>query len=121
MSRHLHYLIDEQVYDKLLTQAEAANSKIHLVLCEPFCLPVGKVKENRDTFSKGIREEQKIVARLAKKHHAALVRFQQAFDSACKRAPADHWIWDGIHPRYSGHQVMADEWVRAVREFWRDR
>jgi lysophospholipase L1-like esterase len=108
----------EQVYDNILTEAEAANPKIRLVLCEPFCLPVGKVKEKWDSFSKGIRAEQGIVARLAQKHHAALVKFQQAFDTACKRAPADHWIWDGIHPTYSGHQIMAEEWVRTVREYW---
>jgi lysophospholipase L1-like esterase len=30
-----------------------------------------------------------------------------------------HWIWDGVHPTYSGHQVLADEWVRVVREFWK--
>jgi lysophospholipase L1-like esterase len=107
----------EQVYDKILTEAETANPKIRLVLCEPFCLPVGKVNENWATFSKGILAEQEIVARLAKKHRAALVKFQQAFDAACKRAPVDHWIWDGIHPTYSGHQIMADEWTRTVRDF----
>jgi hypothetical protein len=65
-----------------------------------------------------MRQRQEVVARLALKYHAALVRFQRAFDAACARAPAEHWIWDGIHPTYSGHQVMADEWVRTVREFW---
>ena len=60
-----------------------------------------------------------IVAGLAKKHGAALVHFQKALDEACKRAPAMHWIWDGVHPTYSGHQVLADEWVRVVREFWK--
>jgi lysophospholipase L1-like esterase len=110
-----------QVYDKILTDAEAANPKIRLLLCEPFCLPVGRVKENWEAFSKGIHQEQEVVARLALKHRAALVRFQQAFDQACKRAPAEHWIWDGIHPTYSGHQIMADEWIRTVREFWPNR
>lgn len=37
------------------------------------------------------------------------------------RAPAEHWIWDGVHPTYSGHQIMADEWERTVREFWTKR
>ncbi|MBZ5622537.1 MAG: hypothetical protein LAQ69_27960 [Acidobacteriia bacterium] len=26
----------------------------------------------------------------------------------------DYWIWDGIHPTYPGHQIMADGWVPAV-------
>jgi len=110
----------EQVYDKILAAAETANPNIHLVLGEPFCLPVGRVKDNWATFSKGIQAEREAVDRLARKHHA-LVKFQQAFDAACRRAPADHWIWDGIHPTYSGHQIMADEWVRTVREVWPNR
>ena len=62
-----------------------------------------------------------IVAKLAKKHHAPLVRFQRAFDDATRRAPAEHWIWDSVHPTYNGHQIMADEWERAVREFSLER
>ncbi len=108
----------EPAYDALLTEARAANPKLRLVLCEPFTLPVGKRKENYETWRAGVQARQDAVARLAAKHEAALVRFQQIFDAACKIAPAEHWIWDGVHPTYSGHQLMADEWERAVREKW---
>lgn len=108
----------EQVYDDLITQAKAANPKLRIVLCEPFTLPVGKRKENWKTWRAGVQSRQAVVARLAAKHHAALVHFQQVFDAACKIAPAEHWIWDGVHPTYSGHQLMADEWERTVREKW---
>jgi lysophospholipase L1-like esterase len=108
----------EQTYDKLLADARAANPNIRLVLCAPFTLPTGKKKEDYETWSAGIKQRQEIVARLARKYHAALVRFQPAFEAACKKAPAEHWIWDGVHPTYSGHQLMADEWVQTVREFW---
>jgi len=57
--------------------------------------------------------------REAAKHGAAVVHFQKVFDDACRLAPADHWIRDGVHPTYSGHQLMADEWVRVVNEFWK--
>jgi lysophospholipase L1-like esterase len=43
-----------------------------------------------------------------------LVDFQAALDAACRRAPVEHWVWDGVHPTYSGHQIMADAWERAV-------
>ena len=108
----------EQIYDSLLSDVRAVNPDVRLVLCEPFTLPVGNKKTEWDQWSTGIKHRQKIVAKLAQKYHAALVRFQQAFDAACEKAPAEHWIWDGVHPTYSGHQIMADEWVRAVREFW---
>ena len=108
----------EEGYDKLLASTVAANPNIRLVLCAPFTLPVGGVKAHYPEWSAQIRQREEIVAKLAAKYHAALVRFQPVFEAACRRAPAEHWIWDGIHPTYSGHQLMADEWVRAVRAFW---
>jgi len=108
----------EQVYEKLLADARAANPNIRFVLCAPFLLPVGGQKEKYEARSADIKLRQAIVAKLAGKYRAALVRFQPVFDEACKRAPAEYWIWDGVHPTYSGHQLMADEWVRTVREFW---
>lgn len=108
----------EQVYDKLITETKAANPKIKLVLCEPFALATGKKKDNFEAWRETISKRREVVAKLAKKHGAALVLFQNAFDEALKRAPAEHWIWDGVHPTYSGHQIMADEWVRAVKAFW---
>lgn len=111
-SQNLPFDEYEEVYDKLIRQARAANPKLKLVLCEPFVKPTGKVNES-------IQKRQAIVARLAQKHGAALVRFQPIFDAATKRAPADYWIWDQVHPTYSGHQLMADEWERVVREYWK--
>jgi lysophospholipase L1-like esterase len=117
-SSNVAFDLFEQIYDKLLTDAKTLNPKIRLVLCEPFTLPAGRRKENWETWNAGIKQRQQIVAKLAAKHGAALVRFQKTFDDACQRAPAEYWIWDGVHPTYSGHQLMADEWVRTVREFW---
>jgi lysophospholipase L1-like esterase len=105
----------EQVYDKLLTETKAALPNVKFILCEPFTLPVGKRKEGYPGWYDGIKKRQAIVAKLAEKHHAALVHFQKAFDEACLKASADHWIWDGVHPTYSGHQVMADEWVKIIK------
>ena len=102
----------------MLALAQAANPQVRLVLGEPFTLPVGKKKEGWEAWREDLRQRQEIVARLAKKHGAALVRFQQVFDEACQRAPAEYWIWDGVHPTYSGHQLMADAWVRTVAAFW---
>lgn len=109
----------EQVYDKLITEAKAANPKLKLVLCEPFIVNhLAKTPPNGSPNATLVKR-QEIVARLATKHGAALVHIQKALDEACKRAPAAHWIWDDVHPTYSGHQILADEWERVVREFWK--
>ena len=106
----------ERVYDRLLTDARAANPKLRLVLCEPFTLPTGGKKNDWEKWRAAVKQRQNVVAKLALKHHAALVHFQKVFDDACQRAPAEHWMWDGIHPTYSGHQLMADEWIRTVNK-----
>jgi lysophospholipase L1-like esterase len=108
----------ERIYDELITRAKSENPQLRLVLCAPFTLPVGKRKEGYDVWRAGIQARQEVVARLAAKCDAALVRFQPVFEAACKVAPAEHWIWDGVHPTYAGHQLMADEWERTVRAKW---
>ena len=108
----------EQVYDRLIADTKAANPKLKLVLCEPFIVNHLATTLANGSPNADIVKRQEIVAKLAAKHGAALVHFQKALDEACKRAPAAHWIWDDVHPTYSGHQILADEWERTVRAFW---
>jgi len=108
----------EQVYDQLLTETKASLPNVRLVLGEPFYLPKSGNRPD-DARWQDVLARQAIVDRLAQKHGAALVKFQHVFDEACRRAPASYWIWDGVHPTYSGHQLMADEWAKTVRAFFK--
>ena len=108
----------EEGYDKLLADTVTALPNVKLVLGEPFALPVGGFKEGWDARRAELKQRQQIVQKLASKYHAAVVHFQKVFEDACQRAPGEYWIWDGVHPTYSGHQLMADEWVRAVSQHW---
>lgn len=106
------------VYDKLLSDTIAALPKTRIVLGEPFLLPVGSHKNNYAAQLVEVQLRQKIVAELADKYHLPLVRYQAAFDAACQKAPAEHWSWDGVHPTYAGHGLMAREWLKTVTAFW---
>ncbi len=103
----------ETTYDKILSEARAQNPKLKLVLMEPFVRHPGK------PVPEGIVARQAIVANLALKHGAALVRLQKLFDDAAAKTADDYWVWDSVHPTYRGHQLMADEWERVVREYWK--
>lgn len=105
----------ETQYDALLAQTVKALPHTRLVLCEPFGLPVGPRLAKASEFRAELEARQQVVRRLAIKYHAALVPLQAVFDEACQRAPASYWIWDGIHPTYAGHQLMADAWVGVVQ------
>jgi lysophospholipase L1-like esterase len=111
----------EAQYDQLLADTTNALPKVKLVLCEPFGLPTGGKKEGWQKYRADLEVRQAIVAKLGQKYHAPVVRFQKAFDEAVKRAPAEHWMWDGVHPAYSGHQLMADEWIRTVQACWPEK
>jgi len=97
-----------------LADARKANPQLKLVLCAPF------VKHQGGPVPEDIVARQKIVAQLAQKYGAALVEFQKIFDQATtEQVSADYWIWDHVHPTYRGHQLMADEWERVVRAYWK--
>jgi lysophospholipase L1-like esterase len=108
----------ETNYDHLLAQTIAALPSTRIVLGEPFVLSVGKHVETYAKDRAEIEKRQEAVARLAAKYHLPLIHYQKAFDEACKKAPPDHWSWDGIHPTYAGHGLMAREWLKTVDKSW---
>lgn len=106
----------EEIYTSLLEQTKAALPTILFVLCEPFIMKGGRVTENWDAYHSDIIQRQAIVRKLATKYDAVFVGFQEVFDKACEKAPADYWIWDGVHPTVSGHELMAREWLKQVEK-----
>ena len=108
----------EQQYDQLLAETIKSLPNVRLVLGEPFGLPVGRKKSNWETHRIQLEERIAIVNKLGQKYHAPVVHYQKMFQNATNQAPAEYWIWDGVHPTYAGHQLMADEWIRTVKDFW---
>lgn len=101
-------------YQSLLKQTREEFPELVLVLCEPFILPVGKVKENWATYQPDMARRQEVVENLALQYDAVFVGLQEVFDLACEKAPAEYWMWDGIHPTVAGHELVAREWIRQV-------
>ncbi|QHT65495.1 SGNH/GDSL hydrolase family protein [Rhodocytophaga rosea] len=101
-------------YKNLLDQTVQQLPDVQLVLCEPFILPVGNIKDKWEAYSSEVRQRRDIVKKLSTAYNAILVEFQQAFNKALTKAPADYWIWDGIHPMPAGHELMARKWMIQV-------
>jgi lysophospholipase L1-like esterase len=108
----------ESTYDKILAETIVAVPNAKIILGEPFSAPGKATLVQSDRWPEAIRQEDEVVDRLAQKYHAAVVHYPQMFEKAYKRAPVDYWIWDGIHPTFAGHQLMAYEWERTYREFF---
>ena len=104
----------EEVYRSLLTQTITQLPDCIVVLCQPFILPVGRVKENWNAFNDDVQKRQEVVSRLANEFKLVHVPLQKIFNDATTRATADYWMWDGIHPTYSGHELITREWLKQV-------
>ncbi len=104
----------QSVYERLLTKTKTQVPGCLLVLCEPFILPVGRVKADWKRWEDDLHARQAVVQRLAKKFDAVFIPLQKAFTDACERASPDYWIWDGIHPTYSGHDLVKKAWLSGV-------
>ena len=78
----------EAGYHALIKQTKEALPSVTLVICEPFVLRCGAVKD--DWFPKfdGYRAAAK---RVAEQAGAIFVPFQTMFDEASKIAPPDRW------------------------------
>lgn len=101
----------EEVYRQILAAAKDELPGLKLVLCEPFVLPCGVVN---DLWFPEFTRRRDIVKRLADEFGAVFVRLQSIFDEAQKRAAAEAWAADGVHPTLAGHMLLAKAWVAAV-------
>lgn len=103
--------IYERDYDALLERTKATLPKTRMVICEPFVLRCGAVKD--DWFPE-FDEYRMAARRVATKHNATFVAFQSMFDRAVRFAPPEHWAKDGVHPSRDGAALMAHTWLATV-------
>ena len=106
----------EETYERLLSLTKEKYPDILFVLGEPFILKVGMVDTYWEAYRTDIEKRQSIVRKLSEQYDAVFVGFQEMFNQACSKAPADYWLWDGIHPSVAGHELMAREWLKQVEK-----
>ena len=114
----------EKIYTMLIDEVKQALPDIKLILIAPFVLE-GKATfdpENAakfEFFKKDVAEKAEVTKRLAEKYSLPLIELQSVFDEACKKAPADYWTQDGVHPTATGHELIKRFWIDAFNEIER--
>lgn len=103
----------EKTYRDLLSSTREKLPNVRFIILEPFLLAVGRIADNWERYSTEMAVRQKIVRGLASAFNAKFVPLQKPFNDALSKAPADHWIWDGIHPTPAGHELLARQWLRS--------
>jgi len=106
----------EETYIHIIERTKEALPNTKIVLCEPFIMPLGRVDERTEIWQIEIKKQQLLVRKLAATYNAIFVELQEPFNNALKKAPANYWIWDGIHPMPAGHELIARFWIKEVRK-----
>lgn len=97
----------ETGYRALLERTRKEVPGVRMVICEPF------TTRTSDDF-KPLADFRAVSRKLADEMQLTFVPFQSLFDEAVKAAPAEFWLWDGIHPSIAGHTIMARKWREVV-------
>jgi GDSL-like Lipase/Acylhydrolase. len=74
------------------------------------------VNEKTEIWQTEMLKRQIIVRKLAETYHTVFVELQELLNNACQKAPANYWIWDGVHPMPAGHELIAHLWIKEVRK-----
>ncbi|MFM7182050.1 MAG: SGNH/GDSL hydrolase family protein [Verrucomicrobiales bacterium] len=97
----------ESGFRALIQRSQKEIPGVRIVICEPFTTRTSKEFEPLAKF-------RAVSKKLADEMSLTFVPFQALFDEAVKAAPAEFWLWDGIHPSVAGHAIMARKWRETV-------
>ncbi len=99
----------------LLKRTKEGLPETKIVVCEPFVLMSGTVKENEDKWFPDFDNRRKYAKQVAKDAKAVWVPFQTMFDEAVAAGTKPSELaGDGVHPTQKGHEMMAAAWRKAV-------
>lgn len=99
-------------FTDLLESTKNGLPNVKLVICEPFVLRCGAVKD--DWFPE-FDERRAAAKRVAEKFDASWAPFQSMFDeNVGDQVKPEYWAEDGVHPSVAGHGLMAMTWLQSV-------
>ncbi len=104
-----------KIYSMLIEEVKEALPDVKIMIMEPFVLEGEATKDNIDEFRKGIAEMGVRAKKIADTYGLPFIPLQNVFDEACKKAPADYWLIDGVHPTPAGHGLIKNEWLKAYK------
>jgi len=103
----------ELLYDLLIRDIKTALPQIKIMLLEPFVLPVPTNQEHWEAFRRETEQRAAATKRVAEQNGLVFVPLQQAFEEAAMKAPAEYWLFDGIHPTAAGHELVKRAWLEG--------
>lgn len=106
----------ELFYELLIQDLRSALPQLKMMLLEPFVLQVPGNWELWEPFRRETELRATATKRVAEKNGLTFVPLMETFDQAAQKAPADYWLFDGIHPTAAGHEMIKRAWLEGFRQ-----
>ncbi|NRA37440.1 MAG: SGNH/GDSL hydrolase family protein [Planctomycetes bacterium] len=104
----------ENTYIKIIEQVR--DSLDGLILAGPHFIEPNK----QDPMRQQMDAYGAVVQKLAQKYDAIYVDPQAGFDEFLQHKSSHYLAWDRIHPNPTGHQIIADAFLRGIEFQWSD-
>ena len=110
----------EKNYRSLLNLTVEKFPDIKLIIGEPFAFisPKALTDDNERQVVERRIKNCKLLSEYSRKiaadFNAVFVPFWGELKKYADKAPINHVMWDGIHPTYIGHEIMAEFWYDTV-------
>jgi len=102
-------------FAELVERTKKALPETTIVICEPFVLMAGTVKENEDKWFPEFATRRAFAKDVSDGAKAVWVPFQKMFDDAVAAGTEPGALaQDGVHPTATGHKLMAKTWREVV-------
>ncbi len=105
----------EMYYNIMIDQIKEALPDIRIMILEPFVLKASATEERWEEFRSETEKRAEAAKRVAQKHNLVFVPLMKIFDDAQNLAPAEYWLYDGVHPTAMGHELIKCEWLKAFK------
>lgn len=105
----------EKVLRMLIEDTKAVLPNVKFMLMEPFVLEASATAGHWEYFKEEVALRAAVVKKVAAEYGLSFVPLQDKLNEACKLAPANYWLADGVHPTPAGHRLLTNAWLEVYK------
>lgn len=105
-----------RIYCDLIEEIKTMLPDIQIFILEPFVLKASATEKSWGVFRRETEMRAESARAVAEKFDLTFIPLQDKFDEAEKKAEASYWLGDGVHPTAAGHEIIANEVVKALEK-----
>jgi lysophospholipase L1-like esterase len=109
----------EKIYTMMIDEIKEACPQTKLIIITPFFLEgkntcnTEQCPDRLERFKMDVPTKVAAAKRVAGKYNLPVIELQPVFDQLLKKAPADYWTQDGVHPTACGHEMIKRLWLEV--------